>query len=147
MMSALDRAAALAANVTDSATAAVSAVWPRSAAAQEITRLAENGYTIGSLGEVAFSLSFPEQSNATLALGDLRRAGYAIGENARGFVTVRAEMPLRAYHLALTVAQLDRVAGRHGGFATVIGPVAAAMPSVRAQERERVSGLHQHAAA
>lgn len=147
MTSVLDRAAELAAYVSDTATAAVSAAWPRSAAAQEISRLAENGYTIGSWSEVAFSLSFPEPSAATAAIGDIRGGGYTIGENARGFVTVRSSMPLRAWHLARATAQLGRVAGRHGGFATIIGPVDSAVPSARAQERERVSTLRQHAAA
>jgi len=146
MMSVLDRAAALAAYVSDTATAAASAAWPRSAAAQEIARLAENGYTVGSTCEVAFSLSFPEPSAASAAVGDIRGAGFTVGENARGFVTVRSALPLRAWHLARATAQLGRVATRHGGFATIIGPVDSALPSARAQERERVT-LRQHVAA
>ena len=146
MLSALDRAAVLAAHVSDTATAAMAAAWPRSAAAQEIARLAENGYTIGSHCEVAFSLSFPEPAAATAAVADVRKAGFVIGENARGFVTARSALPLRRYDLARATAQLARVARRHGGFATVIGPVDAAVPSPRALQRARIT-LDQQAVA
>lgn len=123
----LDRAPALAADVVDAATAAFSAAWPRSLAAREVERLAEDGYAIGTLCDVDFSLSFETNDRVDLALAAAALEGFTVldrSQVARGFVTLRAPVRLRAYDLVRTTARLNRAVWRYGGFGTVIGPAA-----------------------
>jgi hypothetical protein len=121
----LDRAPALAADVVDAATAALSAAWPRSLAAREVERLAEDGYAIGELCDVDFSLAFDTPDQVDMALAAVHLEGFTVLDQSqltRGFVTVRAPVRLRAYDLVRTTARLNRAVWRYGGFGAVIGP-------------------------
>jgi hypothetical protein len=123
----LDRAPALAADVVDAATAALSAAWPRSLAAREVERLAEDGYAVGALCDVDFSLAFETAERVDLALAAVTLEGFAVldrSQVARGFVTLRAPVRLRAYDLVRATSRLNRAVWRYGGFGTVIGPSA-----------------------
>jgi hypothetical protein len=125
----LDHAPALAANVIDVATAAFSAAWPRSLAAREVERLAEDGYVIGEACDVDFALALDTPELADMALSAIALAGFtalARHPDAHGFVTVRAPVRLRAYDLVRATSRLNRAVWRYGGFAEVIGPAAPA---------------------
>jgi len=125
-----ERAPALAADVVDLATAALSAAWPRSLAAREVERLAIDGYAVGELCDVDFSLSFDSAESIDLALAAVALEGFTVGDRTqagRGFVTVRCAVRLRAYDLVRATSRLNRAVWRYGGFGTVIGP---AEPSV-----------------
>jgi hypothetical protein len=50
-------------------------------------------------------------------------AAWPRSTTARGFVTVRARMRLRPYHLARAASALSRAIAPFGGFAALVGPV------------------------
>src|ERR671914_47409 len=121
----LDHAPALAIDVIDVATAALSAAWPRSLAAREVERLAEDGYPIGVACDVDFALALDAPELADMALSAVALAGFIPLDrhpDAHGFVTVRAPVRLRAYDLVRATSRLNRAVARYGGFAEVIGP-------------------------
>lgn len=125
----LHHAPALAADVIDVATAALSAAWPRSLAAREVERLAEDGYVIGEACDVDFALALHTPELADMALSAIALAGFTALDrhpDAHGFVTVRAPVRLRAYDLVRAASRLNRAVWRYGGFAEVIGPAAPA---------------------
>ena len=121
----LDRAPALAADVVDAAAAALSAAWPRSLAVREVERLAEDGYAVGELCDVDFSLAFETPELADMALAAIHLQGFTVLDRTqvtRGFATVRAPVRLRAYDLVRAQSRLNRAVGRYGAFGAVIGP-------------------------
>jgi hypothetical protein len=121
----LDHAPALAVDVIDVATAALSAAWPRSLAAREVERLAEDGYVIGEECDVDFALALDTPGLADMALSAVALAGFTPIDrhpDAHGFVIVRAPVRLRAYDLVRATSRLNRAVYRYGGFAEVIGP-------------------------
>lgn len=125
------RVGAVVADVADTGVALFAAVWPRSMAKFEISRLAADGYTAGQTYDVDFSVAL-ENERADAALPAMREAGFTVGGGARlgdgsrkaadGFVTVRRRVRLRAYDLSREQARLNRLASRFGGWAAVIGP-------------------------
>ncbi len=122
----LDRAPALAAGMVDAATAVLSAAWPRSLAAREVDRLAGDGYAIGEVCDVDFSLAFDMPDFIDMALAAVHLQRFTVPDRTqaeRGFVTVRAAVRLRAYDLVRATSRLNRAVWRYGGFGTVIGPV------------------------
>jgi hypothetical protein len=121
----LDRAPALAADVVDAATAALSAAWPRSLAAREMERLADDGYAVGEICDVDFSLAFDAPELVDMALAAVSLQGFIVldrTQTGRGFATVRAAVRLRAYDLVRATSRLNRAVWRYGAFGTVIGP-------------------------
>jgi hypothetical protein len=129
----LDRAPALAADVVDAATAVLSAAWPRSLAAREVERLAEDGYAVGEPCDVDFSLAFDAPEMVDLALAAVFLEGFTVLDRTqlpRGFATVRASVRLRAYDMVRATSRLNRAVSRYHAFGAVIGPAApAARPS------------------
>ena len=120
-----DHAPAIAVDVIDVATAALSAAWPRSLAAREVDRLAEDGYVIGEACEVDFALALDTPELADMALSAAALAGFTAIDrhpDAHGFVIVRAPVRLRAYDLVRATSRLNRAVWRYGAFAEVIGP-------------------------
>ena len=135
----LDHAPALAVDVIDVATAALSAAWPRSLAAREVERLAEDGYAIGEACDVDFALALDAAELADMALSAAALAGFTPLDrhpDAHGFVTMRAAVRLRAYDLVRATSRLNRAVWRYGGFAEVIGP---AKPATVAESRDRAA--------
>jgi hypothetical protein len=127
----LNRAPALAADVVDAASAALTAAWPLSLAAREMERLAGDGYAIGRVCEVDFSLALDAAELSDMALSAAMLAGFTLVDSdqaSRGFVTVRAPVRLRAYDLLRATSRLNRAVSRYGGFGEVIGP---ASPAIR----------------
>lgn len=125
----LDRAPALAADVIEAATAALSAAWPRSLAAREVGRLAADGYVIGEVCDVDFSLAFDVPERIDMALAAVHLQGFTVLDRTqaqRGFATVRAAVRLHAYDLVRATSRLNRAVWRYGGFGAVIGPAAPA---------------------
>jgi hypothetical protein len=125
----LDRAPALAADVVDAATAALSAAWPRSLAAREVERLANDGYAVGEICDVDFSLALDTPELVDMALAAANLEGFTVLDRTqmeRGFATVRAPVRLRAYDLVRAASRLNRAVWRYGGFGAVIGPAAPA---------------------
>src|SRR5512145_1914615 len=95
----LDRAPALAADMVDAATAALSAAWPRSLASREVDRLAGDGYAVGERCDVDFSLAFDAPEVADMALAAVHLEGFTVLDRTqvtRGFATVRTSVRLRA---------------------------------------------------
>jgi hypothetical protein len=128
----LDRAPALAADVVDAATAALSAAWPRSLAAREVDRLAHDGFAVGKICDVDFSLAFDTPELIDMALAAVYLQGFTVLDRTqaeRGFATVRAAVRLRAYDLVRATSRLNRAVWRYGGFGTVIGPAQPAAES------------------
>jgi hypothetical protein len=126
----LDRAPALAADVVDAATAALTAAWPLSLAAREMERLADDGYTMGQVCDVDFSLALDTRELSDMALSAAMLAGFTVidpDQASRGFVTVRAPVRLRAYDLLRATSRLNRAVWRYGGFGEIIGPAAPAI--------------------
>ena len=126
----LERAPALAADVVDAASAALTAAWPLSLAAREMERLAGDGYTIGQVCEVDFSLALDAPDLRDMALSAAMLAGFTVidpAQASRGFVTVRAPVRLRAYDLLRATSRLNRAVWRYGGFGEIIGPAAPAI--------------------
>lgn len=113
----------------DCITSAAAAAWPRSVMNGEVERLVGEGHEAGKSCDFAFVLAVdPEDADVTLR--DVRAAGFTIEEDDRrdrGYATVRSTLPLRAFHLSWTLARLNRVARRHGGFAEMLGPAQAAV--------------------
>jgi hypothetical protein len=110
------------AELADSIAATTASLWPRSVASLEVSRLVGDGYPAGEVCDVHFLVSFDERMPED-ALVAIRAGGFAIrdqGDPIRGFITVRRRVRLGAYQLSLAGARLDRIAGRFGGFATVI---------------------------
>jgi hypothetical protein len=127
----LHRAPALAADVVDAATAVLTAAWPRSMVAREVERLAEDGYAIGELCDVDFSLAFETPEFIDMALAAVLLEGFTVLDRSqitRGFATVRAPIRLRAYDLVRATSRLNRVVSRYGGFGAAIGPAEPAAP-------------------
>jgi hypothetical protein len=125
----LDHAPALVVDVIDVATAALSAAWPRSLAAREVERLADDGYAIGQVYDVDFALALDTPELADMALSAAALAGFtglARQPDGHGFITVRTPVRLRAYDLVRATSRLHRAVWRYGGFAEVIGPAAPA---------------------
>jgi hypothetical protein len=123
----LDRAPALAADVVEAATAALSAAWPRSLAAREMERLAHDGYAVGEICDVDFSLALDTPELVDLALAAVHLEGFTVLDRTqtdRGFATVRTRVRLRAYDLVRATSRLNRAVWRYGGFGAVIGPAA-----------------------
>ena len=115
----------IAQDAKDSVGAALSAVWRRSAAGQELTRLREAGHVPGEPCELAFAFSFGE-GEAAAAKRSLVESGFTIADTineSKGFLTVTAPATLGSYSIARTAARLRRVGQRHGGHAEVIGLV------------------------
>ena len=125
----LNRAPALAADVVDAATAVLSAAWPRSLAAREVERLAHDGYAVGEMYDVDFSLALDTPELVDMALAAVYLQGFTVldrTQTARGFATVRATVRLRAYDLVRAASRLNRAVWRYDGFGAVIGPAAPA---------------------
>jgi hypothetical protein len=121
----LNHAPALAADVVEAATAALSAAWPRSLAAREVERLAHDGYPVGEMCDVDFSLALDTPELVDMALAAVYLQGFTVfdrTQTARGFATVRATVRLRAYDLVRATSRLNRAVWRYGGFGAVIGP-------------------------
>ena len=76
----LDHAPALAADVVDAATAVLSAAWPRSLAAREVERLANDGYAVGEICDVDFSLAFDWPAQMITEIEELANAQEKRGE-------------------------------------------------------------------
>ena len=115
----------LAREVKDTAGAALSVLWTRSAAGQELARLRGDGHLPGQACDVAFAFSFGE-GEADAARRSLADAGFSIADAtavSRGFLTVTAPILLGTYALARTAARARRIGQRHGGHAEVIGLV------------------------
>lgn len=108
----------------DCISSAAAAAWPRSVTNGEVERLVEDGLTAGQMCDFAFVLSVdPDDAESTLR--DVRAAGFMVEDDAhrgQGYATVRSTLPLRAFHLSWTLARLNRLARRHGGFAEMLGP-------------------------
>src|SRR5918999_5804692 len=105
----LNRAPALAADVVDAANAALTAAWPLSLAAREMERLAGDGYAIGQVCEVDFSLALDAPELRDMALSAAMLAGFTVidpDQASRGFVTVRAPVRLRADELLRATSRL-----------------------------------------
>lgn len=131
-----NRVGAVVADVADRGAALLSAVWPRSMAKWEVERLERDGYRVGELCDVDFSLAFDggayDRGVADVALPAVKRAGFSVGDRARaerGFVTVRRRVRLRAYDLSRAAARLNRLVAPYGGSAAVIGPTAPPSPA------------------
>ena len=125
-----DRAPTLAADVVDVATAVLTAAWPLSLAAREMERLADDGYAIGRMCDVDFSLALDTPELRDMALSAAMLAGFTLTDSdqaSRGFVTVRAPVRLRAYDLLRATSRLNRAVSRYGGFAEIIGPASPAL--------------------
>ena len=121
----VERASGLAAAVIDGAKATMLTAWPHSEQRREVARLTEEGFAAGEPCEFDFVVSFDE-SAANTAIQDVRAAGFAASDvtrTAQGFLTVRANVELRALALSWTHARIDRIARRHGGFAEMLGAV------------------------
>lgn len=126
----LDRAPALAVDMVDVATAALSAAWPLSLAAREMERLAGDGYVMGEVCDVDFSLALDTPEQIDMALSAAMLAGFTVldpDQASRGFVTVRTPVRLRAYDLLRATSRLTRAVWRYGGFGEVIGPASPAL--------------------
>ena len=126
----LNRAPALAADVVDAASAALTAAWPLSLAAREMEGLAGDGYAIGQVCDVDFSLALDTPELSDMALSAAMLAGFTLIDSdqaSRGFVTVRAPVRLRAYDLLRATSRLNRAVSRYGGFAEIIGPASPAI--------------------
>lgn len=110
--------------LVDAAAGTCSAVWPRSVAAREITRLGEEGYAVGAFHEVMFAVSFDE-SASDAAVEMLRAAGFTVRDEAPARVgcTAIARIPLTAYHLHIATSRLQRLLVPYNGFAAAIGPM------------------------
>jgi hypothetical protein len=131
----LDRAPAFASDVIDFANAVLSHAWPRSLAAREVDRLAEDGYAVGEVCDVDFALALDAPELADMALSAAALAGFVALDrtpDAHNFVTVRATVRLRAYDLVRAASRLNRAVWRYGAFAEIIGPAAAASTTDRA---------------
>lgn len=123
----LERAPSIAADMVDAATAVLSAAWPLSLAACEMERLAGDGYVIGEVCEMDFSLALDAREMIDMALSAAMLAGFTVldpDQASRGFVTVRAPVRLRAYDLLRATSRLNRAVWRYGGFGEAIGPAA-----------------------
>ncbi|MGQ0713651.1 MAG: hypothetical protein ACT4PJ_07945 [Gemmatimonadaceae bacterium] len=128
----LDRAPALAADMVDAASAALSAAWPLSLAVREMERLAGDGYVIGEVCDVDFSLALDSPEQIEMALSAAMLAGFTIidpDQASRGFVTVRRPVRLKAYDLLRATSRLNRAVWRYGACAEIVGP---ATPATRA---------------
>jgi hypothetical protein len=112
-------------HLVDAATAVLSAAWPRSLAAREVHRLADDGYAIGEVCDVDFSVALDAPELIEMALAAVYLQGFVVLDRTqadRGFATVRGTVRLRAYDLVLATSRLNRAVERYGGFGTVIGP-------------------------
>jgi hypothetical protein len=113
-----------AAMAVDCIASAAAAAWPRSVVNGEMNRLTGEGHEPGAECAFGFVLALhPDDPDATLRA--VRAAGFTVDDGARrghGFAIVRATLALRAYQLSWTLARLNRIAGRHGGFAEMLGP-------------------------
>jgi hypothetical protein len=115
-------------HLVDAATAVLSAAWPRSLAAREVHRLADDGYAVGEVCDVDFSVSLDAPEFIEMALAAVYLQGFVVLDRTqadRGFATVRGTVRLRAYDLVLATSRLNRAVERYGGFGTVIGPAVA----------------------
>lgn len=118
-------------HLVDAATAVLSAAWPRSLAAREVHRLADDGYAVGEVCDVDFSLSLDAPEFIEMALAAVYLQGFVVLDRTqadRGFATVRGSVRLRAYDLVLATSRLNRAVERYGGFGTVIGPAMSPPP-------------------
>lgn len=121
------RITAVARETTDAIIALVEAAWPRSMTSREIERLTLDGYPAGRHCDVYFLLSF-DTADWESALDDLHAEGFMVRDTSASvgaFVTVKTRIRLNAFALSLAGARLDRVAARHAGIATLIGPALA----------------------
>ena len=112
-------------HLVDAATAVLSAAWPRSLAAREVHRLADDGYAVGEVCDVDFSLALDAPESIEMALAAVYLQGFVVLDRTqadRGFATVRGAVRLRAYDLVRATSRLNRAVERYGGFGTVIGP-------------------------
>ena len=110
------------ADVADAVNAGLSALWHRSATAQEVGRLARDGRMVGQPCEVAFLLSYADGAAEQVAAA-ARAVGFVVVDvdDRRGFVTVASPVRLRAFDLARLTSRAERVARQHGGYAALIG--------------------------
>ena len=116
-------------HLVDAAAAVFSAAWPRSLASREVHRLADDGYAVGEVCDVDFSLSLDAPELIEMALAAVYLQGFVVldrTQSDRGFVTVRGPVRLRAYDLVRATSRLNRAVERYGGYGAVIGP---AMPA------------------
>jgi hypothetical protein len=112
-------------HLVDAATAVLSAAWPRSLAAREVHRLADDGYAVGEVCDVDFSVALDAPELIEMALAAVYLQGFVVLDRTqadRGFATVRGTVRLRAYDLVLATSRRNRAVERYGGFGTVIGP-------------------------
>jgi hypothetical protein len=126
-------------HLVDAATAMLSAAWPRSLAAREVHRLADDGYAVGEVCDVDFSVSLDAPELIEMALAAVYLQGFVVLDRTqadRGFATVRGPVRLRAYDLVRATSRLNRAVQRYGGFGTVIGP---AMPAVHEDTTDRAA--------
>lgn len=125
------RITTVARETTDALVALVEAAWPRSMTSREIERLTLDGYPAGRHCDIYFLLSF-DTADWESALDDLHAEGFMVRDTSATvgtFVTVKIRIRLNAFELSLAAARLDRVAARHAGIATLIGPALAARAS------------------
>jgi hypothetical protein len=110
--------------LVDAGIGALAALWPRSVAAREVTRLADEGHAVGAFHEVLFTVSLDDDAPDN-AVATIQAAGFTVREEtgSRPHLTVAARMPLTSYHLHVTTARLQRLLVPYGGFAAPIGPV------------------------
>jgi hypothetical protein len=95
-----------------------------------VERLAEDGYAVGEICDVDFSLAFDTPELVDMALAAVYLQGFTVLDRTqaeRGFATVRASVRLRAYDLVRAASRLNRAVWRYGGFGAVIGPAAPAV--------------------
>ena len=108
----------------DAAAGAWSSVWPRTVAAREVRRLAQEGHAVGAFHEIQFAVSFDE-GDSDAALAAMHVSGFTTRERTRdgGCCIVVARIPLTAWDLHVTTARLQRLVAPHSGFAALIGPL------------------------
>jgi hypothetical protein len=138
----LEQLMTVAREAKDTAHAAASALWKRSAAGQEMARLREDGHLPGEPCELAFAFSFGE-GEGDAAMRALTSAGFTVADRsnaARGFLTVTTPATLGSYTIARTAARLRRLGQRHGGHAEVIGLVGEAPRTIELTGPRRAVG-------
>ena len=108
----------------DVISAACAAAWPGSGAVRDARRLGADEFA-GRLCNVEFLIDLPPD-RALLVGNDLRDAGFDVslpGSLPDGFLVVRTQLPLHAYHLHRLTTRLTRFVKRYATAAIVVACV------------------------
>ena len=108
----------------DVISAACAAAWPGSAAVRDARRLGADEYA-GRVCNIEFLVDLPAE-RAIVVANDLRDAGFDVslpGSLPDGFLVVRAQIPVRAYHLHRLTTRLTRLVRRYAAAAVVVACV------------------------